>query len=183
MPAPTQAVASHQQLAVRAEEGPAILETPLVRAGQADQLAIVVQPAHDHCADLLRHRVPLQCGVEMTQHVAVSRCQRTRRSVRPRAAIAWLRISGSCFRPSGSAPRTFAAWAEPVQALEPLADQPGALEGRSLGDQRLAQRDLGLVLGMLGPGEACLGTALSNEARAALLETPCRDGRADGQGS
>ncbi len=101
--------------------------------------------------------------------------------------MAWLRISGSRFRPSGSAPRTCAARAEPVQAVEPLADQPGALECRPLGDQRLAQGEPGLVLGqpgfvlgMLGPGEACLGPALLEPKLVALLAVrPGRHGRDD----
>ena len=67
---------------------------------------------------------------------------------------------------------------EPVQAVEPLADQPGALERRPLGDQRLAQGEPGLVLGMLGPGRLALVRPCSNEARrSARMSTPPRSRR------
>ncbi len=82
--------------------------------------------------------------------------------------MAWLRISGSCFRPSGSAPRICAAWPSRSRLVNRWPISPGALKGRSLGDQRLAQCHLGLTLGFLGLTEL-------------VAVDPGRDGRADGQ--
>ena len=61
-----------------------------VRPRQADQHAVVVQPAHDDLAGPLDHGVPLQGGidVDIEDVAAVVLLGVTRRSVRPRAAMA-----------------------------------------------------------------------------------------------
>ena len=179
-PAP-QAVVGHQQLAVRAEGRIGIPEIAPVRPRQADQLAVVVQPAHDHRAGPLHDRVPLQGGIDAdAEDVATVVLPAHAEVGQTQGGDGMVADLGQSLPALGVGAQDLRGLAEPVQAVEPLADQPGALERRPLGDQRLAQRQPGLVLGMLGPGEARLGPALLEPklvASAHSMSTPPRSSR------
>ncbi len=128
----------------------------LDRCGQAGQLAAVIQPEHDRVERAFNDRVPLLGGISaqcggidigvLPAHPEVSQSHGRDGMVADfRQPVTTLAVGAENLRGP----------LEPVQAVEPLAARPRTLQRRPLGDQRIAQRQPGLALGVLGPGEAC----------------------------
>jgi hypothetical protein len=188
--------AGNQQLAVRTEAKPSKPEIALLRPRQANQLPVVVQPAHDHRARFLHDRVPFQGGIDAdTEDVAAVVLPALAEVGQTKGRDGKVADLGQPLPALGVSAQDLCGLGEPVQAVEPLANQPRALEGGSLGDQRLAQGEPGPMLGLLGvaeplgrspfglqgPIQVPLGLFLLDVQLVELVAVcPRRDGRANG---
>jgi hypothetical protein len=119
------AVVGHQLLAVRAELSPSPPEIAPVRSRQPDQLAVVIQPAHDHLTGALDDRVPLQgsirAGVEDIAAVVLPALAEVNE---PQGGYGLIADRGQLCPALGVAAQDPRSPMETVQALEPLAAQP-----------------------------------------------------------
>ncbi len=148
---------------------------------QAGQYAVVVQPAHDDLAGPLDNGVPLQGGIDVDlEDVAVVVLSAHAEVGQAQGGDGMVADLGQSFPALGVGSQDLRGLAEPVQAVEPLADQPRALQRRSLGDQRLAQGEPGLTLGLRGQVELMAHLILRLPKVVALTaECPRRHRRAD----
>ncbi len=147
-------VVGHQQLAVRTEPGLGMPETALVRPRQADQLAIVVEPVNDHRTRALGDGISFEGGVDAEGvDIAAVALPEGPHVGQPQGGDRVLADLGQAVPALAIATQDLRGFGEPVQAVEPLANQPGALESRAFGDQRLAECEPGLALGLRGPVE------------------------------
>ncbi len=174
-------VDGRQKLAVRAEDCMGMPVIAPVRPRQTYQISVVVQPAHDHLAGALHESVPVKGGIDGNlEDIAAVALPPHPKVNEPQGGDRMVANLGQSPSALGVCSEDLRGTGEPVQALEPLSDQPGALQGRAFGDQRPAQRQPGIVLGMLGAGKACPGQAVLEPKLVALtIVYPRRCGRDD----
>ena len=101
----------------------------LVRPRQPGEYAVVVQPVHDNLARPLDDGVPLQSGIDVhIEDVATVVLSGHAEVGQSQGGDDMIADHGQLFPALGVSSQDLRGLAEPVQAVEPLADQSGALK-------------------------------------------------------
>ena len=130
---------------------------------------MVVEPVHDHRTRALGDGIPLQGGVdaERERTIAVVALPDGPHVGQPQRGDRVIADLGQAATALAIATQDLRGLGEPVQAVESLADQAGALQSRSFRDQRLAE------CASVGPG--CSAVVVRSSCRietsAATVET------------
>ena len=99
-----------------------------------DQLVLVVDPTHDHPAGAFGNRILFEGTVNAEgEDIAMVALPENPHVGQSRARDGVLADLGQAVTPLVISTQDSRGFGQPVQAVEPLADQPGALKSRTLG--------------------------------------------------